>query len=233
MFATGPGHGILTSSGRLIVPVWMVRKDAGSEPESHHPGSVATIYSDDHGETWKLGEEIPAGSVTDPNESTIVELSDGTFLMNIRNQVDYGYEYSQNEDGTRNLEEAEEWNQKKYRAFSVSPTGIDEWSEMQYDGDLPDPVCFGSLCSYDENCILFINCNSQEDREYLTVSVSEDDGKTWNQKAAITENGGYADLTVDQNNNIVCIAEYPYSKDENTYYGIKMYQFNMNWIERR
>lgn len=233
VFAMGPGHGILTSKGRLIVPVWMVRKDAGSERESHHPGSVSTIYSDDHGATWKMGEEIPTGLVTDPNESTIVELSDGTFLMNIRNQVDYEYEYSKDENGSVNQKEVEEWNNKKYRAISYSNTGIDGWSAMQYDEDLPDPVCFGSLCSYDEDCILFVNCDSQKAREYLTIRVSEDNGKTWEKKATITEKGGYADLIVDKDGNILCFAEYSYSSNKDTDYSIKMYKFNMNWIERR
>ena len=40
------------------------------------------IYSDDHGATWKRGGTV-AGGV---NECQVAELSDGTLLLNMRNQ---------------------------------------------------------------------------------------------------------------------------------------------------
>ncbi len=52
VIATGPGHGIQTQSGRLVVPVWIAYGKAGD----HHPSASATIYSDDHGQTWQAGQ---------------------------------------------------------------------------------------------------------------------------------------------------------------------------------
>jgi sialidase-1 len=51
VIATGPGHGIQLRSGRLVVPVWLAYGREGD----HKPSAAATIYSDDHGKTWKGG----------------------------------------------------------------------------------------------------------------------------------------------------------------------------------
>lgn len=72
-YATGPGVGIQTKSGRLVIPC-DYKADNGRVRQSH------VIYSDDHGKTWKLG------GVAGPNcnESQIVELADGKLLLNMR-----------------------------------------------------------------------------------------------------------------------------------------------------
>ncbi len=79
VLATGPGHGIQLSTGRLLVPVWL---SLGTGGGGHHPSAIATIYSDDHGDSWQCGtiaaDSTPA--VPDPNETTAVELSDGRVL---------------------------------------------------------------------------------------------------------------------------------------------------------
>jgi len=52
VLATGPGHGIQTISGRLIIPVWLALGTGGN---GHHPSVNSVIYSDDHGATWRRG----------------------------------------------------------------------------------------------------------------------------------------------------------------------------------
>jgi len=69
-FAHGPGVGIQTSSGRLIIPC------------NHYYDSrrCFVIYSDDHGRTWQLGGQIgPKVS-----ECQVVELADGRLMLNMR-----------------------------------------------------------------------------------------------------------------------------------------------------
>jgi sialidase-1 len=68
--AHGPGVGIQTRSGRLVVPT-----------NQHSDGfSCMILYSDDHGQTWQLGGEIgPA-----VGESQVVELADGSYMLNMR-----------------------------------------------------------------------------------------------------------------------------------------------------
>lgn len=72
-YATGPGCGIQTKSGRLVIPC--DHYVAGSKARHAH-----VIYSDDGGTTWKLGGV--AGEKT--NECQVAERSDGTLVLNMR-----------------------------------------------------------------------------------------------------------------------------------------------------
>ena len=53
VLATGPDHGIQLKNGRLIVPVWL---STGTGGNAHRPSMTATVYSDDQGKTWNVGE---------------------------------------------------------------------------------------------------------------------------------------------------------------------------------
>ncbi|MDP4511801.1 sialidase family protein [Nonomuraea turcica] len=80
-FATGPGHGIQLTrpdhEGRLVVPVYFA---VGSRQ------SVRLIYSDDHGENWKIGATATYDkSVLKLGEQTLVERTDGSILVIARN----------------------------------------------------------------------------------------------------------------------------------------------------
>jgi len=72
-YATGPGVGIQSSKGRLIIPC-----DHALAKTKVYGSHV--IYSDDHGENWQLG------GATGPlcNECQIVELTDDRLLLNMR-----------------------------------------------------------------------------------------------------------------------------------------------------
>lgn len=72
-YATGPGNGIQTRSGRLVIPCDHNR-DPASERWSH------VIYSDDHGASWKLG----GAAGPQCNECAVVELRDGSLQLNMR-----------------------------------------------------------------------------------------------------------------------------------------------------
>jgi sialidase-1 len=74
-YATGPGTGIVTSEGRLVIPCDHI--EAVTRKYFSH-----VIYSDDHGATWKLGGSTPTDQV---NECEVVELSDGRLHLNMRN----------------------------------------------------------------------------------------------------------------------------------------------------
>jgi len=72
-YATGPGVGIQTRSGRLIIPC----DHAEAETRDFHSH---VIYSDDHGKTWRRGGAAEAKT----NECQVVELRDGSLLLNMR-----------------------------------------------------------------------------------------------------------------------------------------------------
>src|SRR5687768_10372705 len=59
VLATGPGHAIrVSTSGRLVVPVWLSTAAGGKRGHGHRPSCVATIFSDDSGKTWHAGDII-------------------------------------------------------------------------------------------------------------------------------------------------------------------------------
>lgn len=72
-YATGPGIGIQTRAGRLVIPC-----DHKAQPGRRFFSHL--IYSDDHGATWRLGGIVGPQC----NECQIVELSDGKLMLNIR-----------------------------------------------------------------------------------------------------------------------------------------------------
>ena len=73
-YATGPGVGIQTRSGRLVIPANHAEADSGVH-RSH------IFYSDDGGQHWTLGASADPGT----NESQVVELADGRLMLNMRN----------------------------------------------------------------------------------------------------------------------------------------------------
>lgn len=71
----GPGIGIQTRSGRLVIP-------ACHFPVGAPIGEAinAAMLSDDHGETWRIGGDTEAKM----DESQVAELADGSLLLNMR-----------------------------------------------------------------------------------------------------------------------------------------------------
>ena len=181
--ACGPGHGICTRDGRLMTAAWIDYTNFAN------PFSVHTVYSDDNGATWNFGEKVS----NNRDESCIVELSDGSIMVNSRQHT---------------------WTDKKapFRHVSISKTGIDGWSETVPDTALIDPACMGSICSVDidglPHAILFVNCSTLSGRRNVTVKCSFDDGKTWTGELIIDkQNGGYSDIAVDKNGKVYVIYE--------------------------
>jgi sialidase-1 len=91
-YATGPVHGIALEhgphAGRLVIPAnHSTSPDPGSGDTGQEPyyygGHV--LYSDDGGHSWQIGGiDTPLDGVVNPNETTAVELADGTIYFNTR-----------------------------------------------------------------------------------------------------------------------------------------------------
>ncbi|HTN77720.1 MAG TPA: sialidase family protein, partial [Pirellulaceae bacterium] len=167
VLATGPGHGVQLKKGRLLVPVWL---SPGTGGNAHHPSAVATIFSDDHGQTWQHGAIVARNSekFRDPSETAAVELSDGRVLLNMRNE-----------------------SLANRRLIAISSDGASNWSEPKFDDALLEPICMASLARVNDKQIVFSNpanllSKGKEgqpgrgrDRINLTVRLSSDDGQTW------------------------------------------------------
>ncbi|MCI0538393.1 MAG: glycoside hydrolase [Verrucomicrobiales bacterium] len=94
--ALGPGIGIQMKSGRLVAPVY-----------------DGVIFSDDHGRTWKAG-----GKAANPiNEDQVVELADGSLVLNTRGRPN--------------------------RTVAISKDGGETWGEPWRDPVLTDSELWG------------------------------------------------------------------------------------------
>lgn len=182
-YATGPGCGIQLRSGRLVIPCDYAV--AGDRIWRSH-----VIYSDDHGRTWKLGGIIEP----DVNECQVVELADGSLLMNLRN-------YSKDACA------------EKRRALATSVDGGLTWSRPYYDQALVEPVCQASFLRVSvrpaarRNRLAFANPASTE-RKDMTLRLSYDEGRTWPVgKVLHAGPSAYSALAVLPDGSIGCLYE--------------------------
>ena len=173
LFAPGPGNGITMKDGTLVMPT-------GGRDEKGLPFS-SLMWSKDHGKTWTLSS--PARSNT--NESAVAELSDGSLMLNMRDN--------------RNRKDKSRTNG---RAVSVTADLGKTWKVHPSDhGSLPEPVCMASLISHrlkDGRAVLFFsNPHHKSRRQNMTLQMSLDDGKTWSKQVLLDKNGGaYSSLVM-------------------------------------
>ena len=177
-FIHGPGVGIQMRSGRIVIPCCYQMGEWRN----------FVIYSDDCGKTWHLSDnEIGPGV----DESQVVELSDGSLVLNMRSSRGKGC-----------------------RAVSTSKDGGKTWSPLADCPALPEPVCQGSILRYTwadsqgKSRILFANPGGARERANGTVRLSYDEGATWPVAKTIQPGYfGYCCLTVLPDWSICCLFE--------------------------
>ena len=173
LFAPGPGNGITMKDGTLVMPT-------GGRDEKGLPFSNL-MWSKDHGKTWKLSSLARSNT----NESAVAELSDGSLMLNMRDN--------------RNRKAKSETNG---RAVSVTRDLGKTWKVHSSDhGSLPEPVCMASLISHrlkDGRTVLFFsNPHHKSRRQNMTLQMSLDDGRTWGKKILLDKKGGaYSSLVM-------------------------------------
>lgn len=154
--ASGPGNGIQLKfgpyKGRVIMPF-------NQGPVNRWKTYAA--YSDDLGETWAYGEVAFEQDPGYGNEVQMVELSDGTVMLNARNQAG-----------------------QKCRKIGFSSDGGINWTGLVNEPLLPDPVCMASIIRLNSSGLnpaplVFVNPASENDRYNGVVRVSYDDAGTW------------------------------------------------------
>lgn len=209
VIAAGPGHGLVTSSGRLIIPVWMASNRENIT--SHHPSVVTTLYSDDHGKNWKCGEIIwNTDEFVDPNESVLAELSDGRIMINCRHETGTGY-----------------------RKVGFSPDGIQKWNGFYFEEQLTDPVCSAGM-TQGEGILWFSNCacRQEEGRVRLTVRKSNDDGENWTNGKELAATGGYSDIFYSKTwDKLFVIAETGRVREHTFSFGISVFILSPDEIQ--
>ncbi len=213
VIATGPGHGIQLRNGRLVVPIWLAYGNTGD----HKPSAAATIYSDDHGKTWKAGDiAVPdKGEFGDPNETMLTELSDGRVMLVSRSV-----------------------SKPNRKLITLSPNGATNWNTPVFHAQLWEPICMASIVSHPSKpgTLIFSNPHSlgldnagQEiesgrgKRQNLSIKLSFDDGQTWPVNKTLEPGpSAYSDLAVLADGTVLCL----YEGDKK----IVCARFNLDWV---
>ena len=227
VLATGPNHSIQLKTGRLVVPVWLSTGEGGN---AHRPSVTATVYSDDHGKTWKAGDiAVPCtDDWINPNETVAIELNDGRVMLNVRSES------------------------KAHRRLIVtSPNGATGWSTPRFDEALLEPICMGGIVRYNhegKSLILFSNPHNLDkakgkaepgknrDRKNVSVKISRDEAQTWPVNKLIEDGPSmYSDIAVTPKGTILCF--YGRSGDSQgvaAFAGgrLTVARFNLEWLEQ-
>ena len=159
------GRGIQTKKGTLLHCLVNLQK------------GTHVFGSNDNGKTWFITE-----TPTSPgDESKIVELNDGSWMVNSRvNKLGYRYSHVSNDDGKT-------WISKK-------------------EESIIDPGCNGSLIRYshgEKNLLLLTNINNKKERKEIVLRYSIDEGKSWsNPKIIYNGEAAYSSMTVMENGNL-------------------------------
>ena len=168
------GRGIQTRSGKLLH--CLVNLDHG----------MHLFGSDDHGKTWFIIDN----PIKPANESKVVELADGTWMVNSR------------------------INEKGLRYVHTSTDSGLIWKSLA-DSSLVDPGCNASIIrytstedGYKRNRLLFSNAKTEKERKNLTVRISYDEGQTWSDGKTIYPGGSaYSSLSILENGDIGLLFE--------------------------
>ena len=185
-FALGPGHGITTPEGVIVIPVWMVPKRYRSYTKAHTPSVLSTLYSKDCGETWQIGDILDTTpDVLSPNETVAALTSDGRVYLSIRHLA-------------------------FYRAKAYSKTGYSDWTAYGAEYALSTPQCFSSVAAYDDGVhpytLIYAGCTSQTSRTHVSVFASTTNGESFGEPKLLDGlRGGYTELAVDNKNGLIYV----------------------------
>ena len=176
-----PGNGIQLRDGTLVVPGYYSMDGSGHS---------YFFYSQDHGENWEFREGPGEGT----GECQLVELNDGSIMMNMRNSRCDGC-----------------------RTTAVTQDLGETWSEIKEETQLPDPQCnagfiryTSTLDGYTLDRLLFSNAPkpTHNDRTDLTVKMSYDEGNTWPLSKQIIEGfSAYSSMAILPDDSIAVLVE--------------------------
>ena len=157
--------------------------------------------------SWSLGGSTNQHQV---NECTIVELSSGELLLNMRNYTD-----------------------DRLRKLAVSQDQGITWSDIYSHENLIEPICQASMINikrpFKKDLLAFSNPNSKQSREKMTIQFSSNNSKTWSKKILIHEGpSAYSNLIQLNSSEIACLFE---GGDNSPYEGIAYKKINLRTIK--
>jgi sialidase-1 len=203
-YATGPGVGIQTRTGRLVIPA--NHAEAGTGVHRSH-----LFFSDDGGATWKLGAVAAPGT----NESQVVELADGRLMHNMRNHP------PRTPDNLRIVGISADGGQTYAGPFREDRTLIEPPAQASI-------LRYSSRAAGGRNRLLFSNPASTR-RERMTVRLSEDEGQTWTASRVVHEGpAAYSSLVVLADGRIGLLYE---RGEKSAYERLTFARFTLAWLD--
>jgi sialidase-1 len=163
----GPGRGITMTDGMLVFPA-QFKADLGTKSldGGQYTCHSTIVYSKDQGKTWQIGN----GAKSNTTEAQVVELADGSLMLNMRDD--------------RNRTDKGETNG---RAVATTTDLGKTWTTHKTSNSaLPEPNCMASIISANleingkmQQVLFFSNPDSKTDRNHMTIKASLDGGLTW------------------------------------------------------
>ncbi|XP_070684135.1 sialidase-3-like [Pempheris klunzingeri] len=192
-FAVGPGHGLQTESGTLIVPLYAYAFCSISH--------ALYLYSDNKGETWQFGKELQPHSV----ECEMAEVCDDTGLRfiycNARSEGSYRVEACDTPDGFIALQSAEK----------LVETGKGcQGSVVSFPAQSEDANAEGEPRQKPHEWLLFTHPSSGSERADLGVYLNKcpSNPNAWTKPWIINSGpSGYSDLAYIHDGWFACLME--------------------------
>ncbi len=240
---TGPGHGLQLQHGpkrgRLIFPSYhleLVSTDGGETYLTYMRSHM--VYSDDHGQTWRIGAStelgaglalsrshiggawVPGEVTCEGGECLAAELPDGRLFLISRNEA---------HDSLAKL-------------CAWSADGGESWSPLQASAQLPDPGCQGSILAPSgpsgpaANGVIFAGITSDgrqpgqafHDRQRLALWLSGDGCRTWREARVVhARAAAYCDLAALPEGRILCVYE---GGEHGSNESIRLARFDGDWL---
>jgi sialidase-1 len=194
-YANTPGHAFQFQKGKFKGRIYVAANHSEGNPQANSKDYQAHgFFTDDHGTSFKISESV---EIPGSNESIAAELPDDRMIMSIRNQR----------------------GDIRQRILAFSEDGGATWSEQYFEPSLIDPVCQGSILSFEDPSgkVILAHSNNADtkNRNNLSLKLSYDQGKTWPKTTLIDgiKNPGksaytaYSDLVLLENNQLGIIYE--------------------------
>lgn len=172
-YANTPGHAMQFTSGKYKGRIYVAANHSAGNPlPAFKDYRAHGFYSDDHGKTFHLSENV---DLEGGNENMAAEISKGRLMLNLRNQQGH----------------------VRARYIATSSDGGQTWKDQHFDKRLPDPVCQGSLLaigkSRGRHILAFSNAADTLQRNNLTLRISKNNGKTWRKNILVYSKPGKGD----------------------------------------
>lgn len=190
LLAPAPGAGITMSDGTLVFP------SQGRDADGTQFSNIT--YSRDNGKSWTTSAPARLRN----GECSVAELSDGTLMLNMRDNRNRGNKRINGRD-----------------VFVTRDMGY-VWHEHPTSRKaLTEPTCMASLYrhkyisseGHEASVLLFCNPDHYRFRQNMTLKASFDDGATWPESNQVvfdeTRGSGYSSITSVDNDTVGILYE--------------------------